>query len=485
VSDAAVTSRTHAAASYSRALVVGSYAALGALLLWPRLAGLRNGYTSDEIVTLRDYVREGPREILAGAYIPNNHELYSLIGWAMTSVLGESAVALRLASIVPFVVGVILVTAWLHVRLGPLSGALFLFFATVSPLLIDITRHARGYGLAFLAMSVMTLAALEAVHTPRTRSVVGFCVAGVVGAWTLPHFGIAFATMGAVLLVHRALRWRVAIGLSASFVAILAWFWPHLDDLALNSRQEYGRRIEGAWVVIAPIDQILVPALGWIDETLVVSGIGSLLLTAAIVLLLVSSPLLRRRDDALILCGGVITTVTIVWVTGTYAVPRFFSFLLVPLLMLFASGIAVTFERVAANRRVGVRSVVAVLLVGVVVLLAAPNMWRMATLPRDAARDVATAIREHASRSAPVLAYVPYPHDIEFFLGRRVQLVRTPGELESMCSHEEEVVFVSHLWLLPPVDVPCTARAGTRHFTFRQYARTGRIDVWFIPPKQT
>jgi hypothetical protein len=485
VSDAAVTSRSHAAASYSRALVAGSYTAFGALLLWPRLAGLPNGLTSDEIVTLRDYIRAGPDKILAGVYIPNNHELFSLLGWALTSEFGESGTALRLASIVPFVFGVILVTAWLHRRLGPLSGVLFLFFAAVSPLLDDITRHARGYGLVFLAMSVMTLAALEAVRTPRTWSVAAFCVAGVVGTSTLPHFGIAFATTGAVLLVQRALRWRVAIGLSVSFVAILAWFWPHLDDLALNSRQEYGRRIEGAWVVIAPIDQILVPALGWIDETLVVSGIGSLLLTAAIMLLLVSSPLLRKRDDELILCGGVIATVLTVWFTHTYAVPRFFSFLLVPLLMLLASGVAVTFERLAAQRRVGVRSVVAVLLVGVVVLLAAPNMWRMATLPRDAARDVAAAIQEHTSRSTPVFAYVPYPHDIEFFLGRRVQLIRSPEELEAVCSARETTVFVSHLWLLPPVDVPCTARAGTRHYTFRQYARMGRIDVWFIPPKQT
>jgi hypothetical protein len=277
----------------------------------------------------------------------------------------------------------------------------------------------------------------------------------------------------------------VAIGIAASLVAVLAWYWPHLDDLAQNSRQDYGRRIEGAWVVTAPIDQIVVPALGWIDETLVVPGIASLLLTVAILLLMISSPLLRRLDDALILCAGAVGTIATVWLTHTYAVPRFFSFLLVPLLMLLASGVARVLEQLVERRRAGVRSVVAVGLVGVAVVLAASNLWRMATLPRDAARDVASAIREDTAPATPVFAYVPYPHDIEFFLGRRVHLVREPAELAAMCSSPRDTVFVSHLWLLPPVDVACTARPGTRHLTFRQYARTGRIDVWLIPPKRS
>ncbi|HEX2427021.1 MAG TPA: hypothetical protein VHI53_03790, partial [Gaiellaceae bacterium] len=96
-------------------------------------------------------VRGGPHAILAGPYIPNNHELFSFLGWATTSVLGESAVALRLWSVVPFLLGVAVVTVWLHRRVGALSAVLFLFLATMSPLLLDITRMARGYGLAFLA----------------------------------------------------------------------------------------------------------------------------------------------------------------------------------------------------------------------------------------------------------------------------------------------------------------------------------------------
>src|SRR4029450_8527229 len=96
-------------------------------------------------------------------------------------VTGESEIAFRLWSAVPFVVGVVLVTAWLQVRVGSLSGVLFLFLATVSPVLLDITRQARGYGLAFLAMSVLVLASLEAVRTGRGWAVLSACVAGGVG----------------------------------------------------------------------------------------------------------------------------------------------------------------------------------------------------------------------------------------------------------------------------------------------------------------
>ena len=164
-----------------------------------------------------------------------------------------------------------------------------LFLATASPLLLDITRQARGYGLAFLAMAVLVVAALEATRSQRGWTIVAFCGAG----WSEPgrcHFGIAFAATGLVLLTKRDLRRPAAIGLTASFLACIAWYAPHLDDLMSSSRQDYGARIDGAWVVTAPIDQILMPGLRWIDEVLVDPGLGSLVLVAALTLLIGSSP---------------------------------------------------------------------------------------------------------------------------------------------------------------------------------------------------
>ena len=276
-------------------LTAAGYLVLGSILCWSRFVKLTGGYASDELITVRNFVRAGPHEIVAGPYIPNNHELFSLLGWATSSIVGESEVALRLWSAVPFVAGVIVVTAWLHVRLGPLSGLLFLFLATASPLLLDITRQARGYGLAFLAMSVLTVVALEATRSPRLWTIVAFCSAGVVGTWTLPHFGIAFFATGAALLANRELRRRMVVALAGSFVLVVVWYGPHLDDLWDSSRQDYGARIGLAWVITAPIDQILIPGLIWIDETLVDPSLELLAITAALVLLVGSSPLIRSR----------------------------------------------------------------------------------------------------------------------------------------------------------------------------------------------
>jgi hypothetical protein len=466
-------------------LTAAGYFVLGSILCWSRFAGLNRSYSSDELMTVRGYVRVGPHEILIGHYIPNNHELFSLLGWATSSIFGESETALRLWSAVPFVAGVIVVTAWLHTRLGPLSGLLFLFFATASPLLLDITRQARGYGLAFLAMSVLTVVALEADRSPRIWTIVAFCSAGVVGTWTLPHFGIAFAATGAVLLTNRELRRRTAIGLTVSVLAIIAWYSPHFDDLLESSRQEYGAPISAAWVITAPIDQTLMPALIWIDETLYDPGLGALAIVGALALLIGSSPLLRSRDSRLILSAGVMATVVTLWLTRTHVAPRFFSFLLVPLLILLASGIAVILARFATTHRFGVRTLIAVTTLGLVGLISAPYMVRVTQLPRESTRDAAATIRALAPPSAPVFAYVPYPSDLEFYLGRPVERARTPEQALRVCHAPHEAVLISQPWILPPVIIPCTQRKGARHYRFRQYARGGEIRVWFIPPARS
>jgi len=463
-------------------LVAAGYIILGSILCWSRFAGLNHGYASDELMAVRNYVTAGPHEILVGHYVPNNHELFSLLGWATTSIVGESAVALRLWSVVPFVLGVIIVTAWLHVRLGALSGLLFLFFATVSPLLLDITRQARGYGLAFLAMGVLVVAALEAARSPRAWTIVAFCSAGVVGTWTLPHFGIAFAATGLVLLTKRSLRRVTAVGLTMSFLAIVAWYFPHLDDLGASSRQDYGAGIGVEWIVTAPSDQILMPGLRWIDEVLVDPGLRSVAIAAALGLLISSSPLLRSRNSAFILGAGPVVTVVILWLTRTNVAPRFFSFLLVPLLVLLASGIAVISARSLTIRRAGVRTVIAATTLALVALVAAPYVADVPRLPRESIHDAAATIGAVAPPSAPVFAYVPYPRDLEFYLGRPVERPRTAGQLRRMCQSHREVVFVSQLWLLPRMPVRCTERKGVRHLWFAQYARGGEVNVWLIPP---
>lgn len=479
----AVTNRPSSIATDTsrRALIATSYAVLGSILCWSRLVGLGAGYCCDEIRTVTEYVRGGPGAILSGPYIPNNHELFSLLGWATSSVVGESEIGLRLWSAIPFLLGVVVVTVWLHGRVNPMSGILFLFLTTFSPLLLDLSRLARGYGLAFLAMSVLVTAALEAERSGRTTAVCSFMAGGLVGSLTLPHFSLAFVATAAALLARRDLRVRVLAGTGLSIVAIVAFYAPHLDDIAESTSSDYGQQIETLWIVTAPTDQVLVPAVTLIDDAFTRPSFASLPWAVAFALLIYSSPLLRQRRPALILCAGVVTTLVAFWATGTHVVPRFLSFLLVPLFVLVASGIASIFARVR-ERPLALRTVVALVTIGFIAITAAPLIRDAPRRPRESTREAANVIRKLVPVTTPVFAYVPYPHDLEFHLGREVQRFQSPREVPAVCRSESTSVLVEQDYLLPAVVIPCTGRNGTRHYRFVQLARGGHIDVWILPP---
>lgn len=359
-------------------LTVAGYAVLGSILCWTRLTGLDRSYWHDEIVTVADYVRAGPREILAGPYIPNNHELFSLLGWATSSVVGESEIALRLWSVIP-------------------------------------------YGLAFLAMSVLIVAALEANRPGRSWTIVVFCAAGLVGTWTLPVFGLAFLATGVVLLADASLRHRVALGLAASILATFAWYELHFDDLLTSSQQQLGALIPWLGLITAPVQELLIPALLWLNVplnqsngTFLTASLGRLFVVVAMALLLGSSPLLREKRTALLLGSGVAATFVFVWATRLHLLPRFVSFLLVPLFILLASGTAHVLGR-RARRRPGIRALLALTTLAVVVAASASSTNQVMRFPNEAHKDAAAVIAEIAPPTTPVLAYVPRPLDLAFY----------------------------------------------------------------------
>jgi hypothetical protein len=461
-----------------RIAVWAAYAVLGATLLWSRLVDLGNSFWTDEILMVSQYVRQGPHEILAGPTL--SHELIAILAWGTSSVTGESEIAFRLWSAVPFVAGVVFVTVWLHARLGALSGLLFLFLATVSPELLDITRQARGYGLAFFAMSVIVVAALEAGRTGRTSAVIAMCAAGVVGTWSLPQVGIAFLATGVVLLTVRNARRQAAIGLLISIAAIVAWYAPHLGAVRSSSQIEDGVQIGFPWVLTAPIDQILLPALLWIDGTVVVAGVVWLPLVLLAAIVVAASPLVRDRVSALILCSGVVTTVTVLWIAQAYVIPRYLSYLLVPLLVLIATGAASILSRVTKREAV-LRTVVCLAVVIVLAIRFAVIAPDVVALPREANRDAAEVI-EARDTPTKVLAYMRNPQNLSFYLGRPIQDIRGTDIAVVVCRQANPVFYVEQPFTLPDVDVPCLDRAGVEHDHFRQYARGRETNVWLVPP---
>jgi hypothetical protein len=460
-------------------LTATSYAVLGVILCATRVVGLDHSFWTDEIMAVEGFIRGGPHQILAGRDL--SHELFSLLAWSTGSIVGESEIAYRLWSVVPFILGVVLVTGWLHVRVSPMSGVLFLFFATVSPLLLDITRQARGYGLAFLAMSVLIVAALEAERSGRTWTIVAFCVAGLVGTWTLPQFGIAFLTTGAVLLTDRDLRRRAALGLGLSIFAIGAWYAPHIGEVRAAAQIEDGVQINALWFLTAPIDQVLIPAFLWIDGTALVAGLVWLPLVLLAALIMGSSPLAQERRTALILGSGVVATVVALWLGRAYVIPRYLSFLLVPLLILLASGMASIFARIPTRPAI-FRTVVCLVVIGVLAIRFATVAPDVIRLPREANEDAAAIILSSGPPTIPVLAYMRNPRNLAYYLGRPVRSLDASDVVGRVCRGREAVAYVMQPFGIQPVEVPCLTRTGVQHYRFRQYARGDEMNVWFVPP---
>ena len=457
---------------------VASYAVLGTVLVLTRLWGLGQSFWHDEIYTVTDIVRPGPGRIFAGPEL--NHQAFSILAWTNQYVFGHSEAAYRLWSVIPFLAGVAAVTVWSHRRLGALTGILFLVLATASPLLLDISPQARGYGLAFLAMAVLTIGALEADRGARTRAIVAFCVAGVVGTWTLPQFGIAFVATGVVLLGKRTLRRRTGAGLALSLLAIGLWYAPHLGELQAVSADSGRVQIQTAWLVSAPIDQILVPALLWIDGIVLVPGVVWLPIVLGVVMLMASSPLARDRRALLLLSAGTVASIVVLWIAQTYVVPRYLSFLLVPLFILLASGMGTVLGHMR-DRPMLFRTLVSLLLLGLLgvrFLSVAPDVGR---LPREAHRDAATIIERSVPAHTPVLAYLHNPTDLAYYLDRPFETLTARDAARRICSGTGVLAYVTQRFVIEDIDVPCLARQDVRHHRFRQYTR-GDMHVWLVPP---
>jgi hypothetical protein len=458
---------------------VAAYSAVGLALVGSRVIGLGHSFWTDEIIAVEDFVRRGPGTILSGPDL--SHELYGLLAWATAELVGESEVALRLWSVLPFLAGAAVVTVWLHKRSGALAGILFLFLATASPLLLDITRQARGYGLAFLAMAVMVVAALESLRTPSIPLVAAFCAGGLVATMTLPQAGIAFIAMGLVLAAGPPPRKPVLVGVGASLVALFAFYAAHLGQVRDAAQIEDGVRIETLWLATAPIDQVLLPALVWIDGTALVAGLVWLPLILLAVAVMAASPLVRDRQSALLLLGPVVATVVVLWLAQAYVIPRYLSYLLVPLFVLLATGMS---ELVAGWR--SRRALTIAVVAGVVVVLLAGRFATLAPdvvrLPREANRDAARAIEAHEPPRLPVLVHMRNPRNLAHYLGRPPAELAPDEAADRICTSSGAVVYVTQPFGIATVEVPCLARDGVRHVRLEQYARGGRIDVWVVPP---
>jgi hypothetical protein len=227
-----------------------------------------------------------------------------------------------------------------------------------------------------------------------------------------------------------------------------------------------------------------VPAVSLLDDAFVEPSLASLLWAVVFAVVIASSPLLRRWRPGLVICSGVVATVVAFWFTGTYVVPRFLSFLLVPLFVLVATGSAAILAR-PISRLAAARTVVVVALFAMIAVLSAPFLVDVPRLPRDSTSEAALTINTVVPSSTSVFAHVAYPYDLQFHLERPVIGTWTAEEASGVCRAGRLAVYVDQPFLVPDADPQCTRRDGARHYRFEQYARGHEINVWVIPPAES
>jgi hypothetical protein len=314
-------------------------AALAVIVVRTRLLGVAAGFANDEAYSAWVYIRGGPREILYGSYIPNNHVLFNLLTWGATRLLGPAEWVYRLWSVVPALAAWGIAVAWAWRCLGTGVAVALAVLLTLSPIHLELAAQARGYGLTFLAGALLLVSAASIVGDERSRwAFAWFGAAGLVGVATLPVFALPFLGEAVVIACSPAARRRTAAVTCAVGLVALLIYLPLLSDLRAAASQVFGARVTAWSILSGPCRDLLCPTADLVG----VDPRGWLALAVFwVVVALAARRLWRTREVWLlaILAVPVVATYAVLAALGIYAVERFFSELLFHVCVLAALGV--------------------------------------------------------------------------------------------------------------------------------------------------
>ena len=459
------------------------------ILLWSRLAGLDLAFWHDEVFTVTRYVDAGPRGIFFGDYVPNNHVLFSLLTWATTSLVGSSEVAFRAWSVVPALVATGWLTWWLCRWRGPVTGTVALLLMTLSPVLLQVSREARGYGLVLLAMVGVINQAHSAIENPRGTAIWRFVAFGVLGVLTLPVFVLPFAFCALPLLSEPRLRRRLLVGLSLSAVIALVWYTPMLADIVEHSGQRFGRPVTWHAAVtlsmgqlVFPLARLLMPGTPDILLTNPPDPVGALFVWHAVAWSAIGvggRDLWRSKEKTFlfVLVAPVVGTFASLALIGAWAADRHISYLSVPLFVLMALG-AGGLVRMTQGK---VKSVLLVSIAGVAIWSVVsfyPVADNLIRVPHEAFQDVAKAVNERAPQA--VVSNSVRPEGLRYYLAVPLETMSADSLEELFCGPTTGYVFIDHPFKAPVVDTQCLEGKGAERARFEQRGRGERIDAWFV-----
>ena len=172
---------------------------------------LHCAFNPDELVSSDYFVLPGPRVTASFYTLPNNHILYNLLSGplqALTPTGVGSDLLLRLPSLVLALLATALTYAVLS-RLTSFRAATFaLCLIQLTPLGVEYTVSARGYGLQAACVHALFLAVLVLLRGPACHRLAWavLVLASLAGFYLIPTFIYPFTSLGAALLVGLGLR---------------------------------------------------------------------------------------------------------------------------------------------------------------------------------------------------------------------------------------------------------------------------------------
>lgn len=428
------------------------------LALWGYLSGLDLSLWHDEAVTVDQIIEKGPVFIVVGPFRTNNHVLFSLLAWTVSTIAGPSEVAYRIGSVLPGLVAVGIVVYWLRTALGGFSAILYAVLAITSPVFFQMVRSARGYGLAFLASALLLVFSHRMVEAKRTSDVIWVIAAGLIGVATLPTFVIPFMiSMLVVLVLTRTWR-RVAVTILASGVLASGAYAARLPQLLAGSRQEFGAPLQwfepaAAWVFhhFTPLMRLAsmqnprvdpngpLRPFGPVDPSEVYLTLASFLVAISAMVWFIRFGSVKHRPVVILTLVPLFGTYIALAVLQFFILGRFVSFLSIHALVAIAAGISLAISRLREISvrlfRLGIAAAAAIVLVLVFSFLGWARSWHVTPFENF---KVAAAIADSAGFDVVHTDSVR-PAGLSYYLSERLQQV----DPDALCSLDR-FVFIHH-----------------------------------------
>lgn len=504
------------------ALIVG-VVGVGVFIAWSRTTGLSQSLWKDETRAVAEVISAGPATILFHDLSLDDHVLFNLAAWLTSAVPGDPEIGYRLAAVLPSIAGLVVLALGVRRRLGAGAAAVATILLVLSPVHIDLSKQARGYGLAFLAMSLLIVAALDlagrdhdlapsdlaaGTTQPALRA---FTAAGIIGCLGFVFFAVPFGITALALVAGRTLEFtrRVAARVGVVGVTTAVVYARGIDQLVRSAGDFRDHRslpratpsliVAGPRIFFQPTFDAASTWVGNVPPTFTRLALYGLFVPCVVLGGVVLAQMQRRWRAACVLALGVVGTPAVMVLARLAIAHRYWAWSMIPMSVLAGVG-AQWLWQVARRRAPSVVRIGAVLLIGAVVgvvgLGSAQATRHSARVPLEDFKEAGRVIDafETAHGRVDVLVATEVTAGIEYYVrtpdviigpersrdDQEPPTVRRRHAGKLACDPTTSVAFILFNIDDEQVDLGCLVARGGTVVELAQQDRGGRMIVALV-----